>query len=355
MTLAISSPHRTQGERVGHVMRMVIFCTAPGMAALMAFFGWGTMFQVWLAIGACVGGEALILTLRGRDPRHELKDFSAFVTGLLLGLCLPPYAPWWIPIIGGLFAIVIGKQLYGGLGMNPFNPAMVGFVFLIMSFPVAMTAWTLPLTLTETAPGLFDSLALIFSGTTLDGRDVAALRIGIDGYTMATPLDHVRTDVAQGRMISEMQELPMFGAFGGYGWEWVNVGFLLGGAVLLQQRIIQWRIPVAMLSSIFVFATVFYVWNPDQYSAPIFHLFTGGTMLGAFFIATDPVSASTTPRGRLWYGVGIGALVYLIRTFGGFPDAVAISILLMNLAVPTIDHYTVPRVYGHRPPEHTAP
>lgn len=351
MTVAISSPHRTQGERVSQVMRMVVYCTAPGMAALMAFFGWGTMFQVWLAIGACVAGEALVLSWRGRDPRHELADFSAFVTGLLLGLCLPPYAPWWIPIVGGLFAIIVGKQLYGGLGLNPFNPAMVGFVFLIMSFPVAMTAWTLPLALTENPPGLLDSVALIFTGETFDGRNVAALRIGIDGFTMATPLDHVRTDVAQGRMISEMFEQPQFGAFAGAGWEWVNLGFLLGGAVLLFRRIIGWQIPAAMLGSLFAMATVFYIWNPDQYSAPLFHLFSGGTMLGAFFVATDPVSASTTPRGRLWYGAGIGVLVYLIRTFGGFPDAVAISILLMNVSVPTIDYYTVPRVYGHRPNE----
>jgi len=349
MNVAISSPHRTLGDRVGPVMRMVVYCTAPGMTALMAFFGWGVMIQVWLAIGTCVIGEALCLSLRGRDPRHEMKDFSAFVTGLLLGLCLPPYAPWWIPLIGGLFAIVVAKQLYGGLGMNLFNPAMAGFIFLIVSFPVAMTAWTLPLGLLSDPPGLLDSITLIFAGETLSGQSLAALRIGIDGFTMATPLDHVRIDVAQGLMISELLDQPTFGAFAGVGWEWVNLAFLLGGGVLLQQKIIGWHIPISVTGGLLGMATIFYIWNPDHYSSPIFHLFSGGTMLGAFFVATDPVSASTTPRGRIYYGLGIGVLVYLIRTFGAYPDAMAFSILLMNLVAPTLDQYTVPRVYGHLP------
>ena len=346
MTLAISSPHRTRGERVGSVMRMVLYGTVPGMAALMAFFGWGTMIQVWSCIWFCLAGEALVLALRGRDPLRELQDWSAVVTGVLLGLCLPPYAPWWIAVSGSLFAIIVGKQLYGGLGMNPFNPAMVGYVFLLISFPVSMTAWTPPMTLANNPPGLFDSFFLIFAGETWDGRSLQALRAGLDGFTMATPLDHLRTDIANGQMISEVLSQPVFGAFAGYGWEWVNLAFLLGGGLLLQQKIISWQIPTGVLGGLAGSAVIFYVWNPDAFASPVFHLFSGGTMLAAFFIATDPVSACTTPRGRLWYGLGIGVLVYLIRTFGGYPDAFAFAILLFNLAAPSIDRYTRPRAYG---------
>ncbi|NQD37218.1 electron transport complex subunit RsxD [Permianibacter sp. IMCC34836] len=346
MSLAISSPHRTRGERVGQVMRMVIYCTAPGMATLMAFFGWGSLFQVWLCILACVVGEAVVLSLRGRDPRHELKDCSAILTGLLLGLCLPPYAPWWIAISGSLFAIVVAKQLYGGLGMNPFNPAMVGYVFLLISFPIAMTSWTPPLALSATPPGLIDSIMLIATGNTWDGQSLQTLRAGIDGFTMATPLDHLRTDIAQGQMISEVVNQQVFGAFAGFGWEWVNLAFLIGGGVLLQQKIISWHIPIGLLTGLFGSALIFYVWNPDVYASPMFHLLTGGSMLGAFFIATDPVTACTSARGRWYYGLGIGVLVYVIRTFGGYPDAIAFAVLLLNLAAPTIDHYTVPRAYG---------
>lgn len=354
MNLAISSPHRTRGERVGQVMRMVIYCTAPGMATLMAFFGWGTAIQVWSCIWTCIGAEALILALRGRDPMRELKDYSAVLTGLLLGLCLPPYAPWWIAVSGSLFAIVIAKQLYGGLGMNPFNPAMTGYVFLLISFPVAMTAWTPPMAISAAPPDLLDSIFLIFTGDSWDGRSLQMMRTGIDGFTMATPLDHLRNDIANGQMISEVVMQPVFGAFAGYGWEWVNVAFLLGGGVLLQQKIISWQIPTGVLAGLFGSALVFYVWNPDVYASPIFHLFSGGTMLAAFFIATDPVTACSTPRGRLWFGLGIGLLTYLIRTLGGYPDAFAFAVLLFNLAAPTIDHYTRPRAYGELPPESPA-
>lgn len=347
MTMVISSPHRTKGDRVAKLMRLVIYCTAPGMATLMTFFGWGVMLQVWLAVGTALLSEAVVLSMRGRDPTRELKDYSAVLTGILLGLAIPPYAPWWIIVSGTIFAIVFAKQLYGGLGMNPFNPAMAGYVFLLIAFPVQMTSWSPPMSLSATPPGLLDTFAVIFTGETFAGASLNALKIGVDGFTMATPLDHLKTDITQGLMISEVIDLSVFGAFAGAGWEWVNLAFLLGGLVLVQQNAIGWQIPLGVLGGLAGSAIIFYVWNPDGFASPVFHLFAGGTMLAAFFIATDPVTASTTPKGRIYYGLGIGILMYVIRVFGGYPDAVAFAVLLMNIVAPTIDRFTQPRVYGH--------
>lgn len=346
MTVAISSPHKTQGLAVNKTMLWVIASTAPGMLGLMAFFGWGVVIQVWTCAFFCVTFEAAVLLLRGRDPRRELLDFSALLTGILLGLCLPPYAPWWIAVGASVFAIVIAKQLYGGLGQNPFNPAMVGYVSVLIAFPLAMTAWAPPLALQAHSPGLFDSLSLILTGTTFAGDSVSDLRIAVDGYTMATPLDTLKTDLSQGMMASESAKKLVYGSFAGVGWEWVNFGFLVGGGVLLFRKIIVWQIPLAMLSGLFISALIFYIGNPDGYGSPIFHLFSGGTMLAAFFICTDPVTASQTPKGKLIYGASIGVLVYLLRTFGSYPDAFAFAVLLLNMAAPLIDQYTVPRPYG---------
>ncbi len=333
-------------------MRWVIYCTAPGMALQMAFFGWGVAIQVWTCVFFSVTTEAAILMLRGRDPRRDLFDCSALLTGILLGLCLPPLAPWWCAVGGSFFAIAIAKQLYGGLGLNPFNPAMVGYVVLLIAFPVPMTAWTPPTALQITPPGFWDSLAIIMSGSSFDGLTLQQIRTGIDGFTMATPLDTLKTDLSHGMMASEsLSQRVIYGSFAGYGWEWINVGFLLGGGVLLWRKIISWHIPVATLAGLFISAMIFYVWNPDGFGSPLFHVFSGAAMLGAFFIATDPVTTSTTPKGRLIYGAMIGVLVYLIRTFGGYPDAWGFAVLLLNMAVPLIDQYTVPRAYGQRAKE----
>jgi electron transport complex protein RnfD len=255
---------------------------------------------------------------------------------VLLALALPPLAPWWIPVIGSLFAIVIAKQLYGGLGYNPFNPAMAGYVVLLISFPRELSLWPA----TGQLLGLQDTLLLVFTGSLPD-------TLTLDAITMATPLDAVKTRLGLSETLTEIRDSDVFGSFAGAGWEWINLWFLLGGLWLLQQKIIKWQIPAGMLGGLFLTALLFYAWNPDVYASPLFHLFSGAAMLGAFFIATDPVSASTTPRGGLYYGLGIGVLTYVIRTWGGYPDGVAFAVLLMNMAAPTIDYYTRPRVFGH--------
>jgi Na+-translocating ferredoxin:NAD+ oxidoreductase subunit D len=316
---ALSSPHLKVAPSVTGVMARVLVALAPGVIAFFALFGPGVLINLALAITTAVVLEALCLRLRGRDFR-ALRDLSAVLTGALLALALPPGAPWWIPVLGSGFAVLLGKQLYGGLGYNPFNPAMVGYVVLLISFPVSMTAWPAP------------------------GMAWAA-----DATSQATALDHVRTALTQGRTLSEILGDPGFEHGLLRGWAIVSLAYLVGGLFLLQQKTIRWQIPVGMLLGLSLTALVFWSVDSDRYASPLFHLLSGATMLGAFFIATDPVLACTTPRGRLFFGLGIGVLTWLIRTWGSYPDAVAFAVLLMNLCAPTIDRYTPTRVYGTRP------
>jgi electron transport complex protein RnfD len=251
--------------------------------------------------------------------------------------------PGWIPLLGAAFAIVVAKQLFGGLGKNLFNPAMVGYVFLLISFPVEMTQWIPP------RMGDIDYMHLSFAGQ-LEYSFLGRLPSGldIDTLTRATPLDIVKEGLRSARSFDELRGGSLFGDFGGRGWEWVANLIALGGLYLLLTGTIRWQIPFALLSGLLLPATAFYLIDPHHYAAPGFHLFSGASMLGAFFIATDPVSASTTNWGRLIYGAGIGLLTYSIRTWGGYPDGLAFAVLLMNAAVPLIDRYTRPRIYGRR-------
>ena len=336
-----SSPYLPVSNDLSRLMRKVMLALIPGALILFWFFGWGIIFNLLIATSTALLAEAAVLRLRGKPVRPALLDGSAALTGLLLGLSIPPLAPWWIPVVGVLFAIVITKQLYGGIGYNPFNPAMVGFVVLIISFPLQMTLWSPPTGIGQEGPGFSDTLQLVFAGRPPEGET-------LDSVTMATPLDESKTQSGLNLTWDEILADPRFGNYGGYGWEWVNLAFLLGGLWLWKQGAIQWHIPAGMLGGLFVISLMFYFADADGYGSPLFHLFSGATMLGAFFIATDPVSAATTPRGRIYYGAGIGVLVYIIRTWGGYPDGIAFGVLLMNMAAPTIDYYTKPRVFGQR-------
>jgi electron transport complex protein RnfD len=320
-------------------MLTVLLALVPGIAAYVWFFGWGVVVNAVLALAVALGAEALMLTLRARPVRPFLTDGSATVTAVLLAIALPPFAPWWATAVGTAFAIVVAKHLYGGLGYNPFNPAMVGYVVLLVSFPRAMTVWPAPEALSGHSLGPLESLRIVFTG--------APGEVPLDAVTGATALDYLKVKLGANLTLAEVRASPVFGELAGRGWEWVSLAFLLGGLWLLYRRVITWHIPVGMLGALFLLALVFAGVDPGRYASPLFHLFAGGAMLGAFFIATDPVSAATTPRGRLLFGAGVGVLTYVIRTWGGYPDAVAFSVLLMNLAAPTIDHYTQPRVYGH--------
>ncbi|KZW99798.1 electron transporter RnfD [Pseudoalteromonas luteoviolacea] len=344
LTMA-SSPHNHSLKSVNKLMTCVMLACIPGILVQSYFFGIGVLVQLALALICVSAAEAAILKVRNRPIWPTLSDGSAWLTGVLIAVSIPPLAPWWVVVIGSVFAIIIVKQLYGGLGFNLFNPAMAAYVLLLISFPVQMTAWQPVNDLLATPLSFVDQLSLIFTETTQAGIILDAARQVIDGATSATPLDHIKTAVSQNMTTTEAMDNIAFSRFAGEGWQWVNLAYLLGGLYLLKAKVINWHIPVAMLVSLSVCSALGFVFG--GHTGVAFHLLSGATMIGAFFIATDPVSASTTNLGRLIYGALIGLLVYLIRQFGGYPDAIAFSVLLMNMAVPLIDHYTQPRTYGH--------
>ncbi|RMF19208.1 MAG: electron transport complex subunit RsxD [Gammaproteobacteria bacterium] len=331
----ISSPHLTGRNRTQTVMLTVILATFPGILAQIWFFGWGNMIQIALACVTALAAEAAILKLRKRPVGFYLNDGSALLTAVLLGIALPPLSPWWLPVVGAIFAIVFAKQLYGGLGQNLFNPAMAAYALLLVSFPVYMTTrWAAPVTAGGDLPGFGETLRIILGSQPVP-----------DAFTMATPLDTYKHEISASTAAA-VRAQPMFGSWIAAGWEWVNLGFLTGGLWLLWRRIITWHIPAGFLAGLSLMSAAF-GWDADSYTPLSLHLLSGATMLGAFFIATDPATAATSRMGKLVFGLGIGITLYIIRTWGGYPDAVAFSVLLFNFAAPLIDYYTQPRAYGH--------
>lgn len=343
-----SSPHSNRALTTSQVMRTVCYATAPAILTQMYWFGWGVLIQLILCIGTALLAEAFILSMREKNVRITLADGSAMLTGLLIAVSIPPLAPWWIAVIGSAFAIIFVKQLYGGLGFNLFNPAMAAYVLLLVSFPVAMTSWLPPSELMSFNLSFIDALSVIFTDFSVDGYSLVQLAMGADGASMATPLDHFKTQVNLGRTATEISQSSVFSSFGGLGWQYINLAYLFGGIYLIFRGIIRWHIPVAMIVTLFLLAFLDNAVNPDMTMSPISQLFVGATMIGAFFIATDPVSASTTKKGRLLFGALIGLIVFVIRKWGGYPDAMAFAVLLANICVPLIDYYTKPLAYGHR-------
>ena len=332
----VTSPHAHGPLTTAQVMRTVLLATIPGVVALTHFFGFGTLVNIAFACIVALACEALALKLRKRELGFYLNDASALVTATLLAIAMPPGSPWWLIAVGVAFSIFIAKHLYGGIGYNPFNPAMVGYVVLLISFPVEMTAWLAPSGVNATnTPGLWQSLQACF------------VPASVDAVTMATPLDLLKQNKSL-LMDSLWQQNPQFGRWAGVGWEWANLGFLAGGIYLLYKRIFTWHAPVAMLVSLGLMSALFYDGGSSASGgSPLFHLLSGGTMFGAFFIVTDPVTSAVSNRGRLIYGALIGLLIYVIRIWGNYPDAVAFAVLIMNFAAPFIDYYTQPRTYGH--------
>jgi len=322
-----------------------LLALTPGIAALVYYFGWGVVINICIATLTALGAEAGVLYLRKRPILPTLMDLSAIVTAVLLAISLPPLLPWWMTVLGALFAIVMVKHLYGGLGYNPFNPAMAAYVLLLVSFPLSMTRWLPPEMLNQSPLDFLQTLIVIFGGGLPDN-------LTWDAITSATPLDEMRTQLEMNKTISEISQSPIWGDYGARGWEWVGNWFLVGGLFLLWRKVITWHIPVTMIAGLLFTSGLFWLLDPESMPFPAFHLFSGGMILGAFFIATDPVTASTTPKGRLIYGFFIGMMVFIIRAWGGYPDAVAFAVLLMNMAAPTIDYYTQPKVFGAREDEH---
>jgi len=330
-------PYLLMNASVQRVMLQVLAALIPGIAAYAWLFGPVILVQLAIATVTALAGEALMLKLRDKPMSLFLTDGSAVVTAWLIALTFPPLSPWWLVVTGTLFAIVIAKHLYGGLGQNPFNPAMIAFAVCIVSFPALMSQWP--------AVGLkvtfLDQIGIVF-GTFPR----------LDALSGATPLDALKTalklEEGQFSVAALLANQELFGFFAGRGWEWVTAGYLLGGLWLWQRGIISWHAPLSFIAGMSLLAGGLWLYNPAQFANPLFHLFSGGAMLGAFFIVTDPVSGCTTPKGKLIFGFAAGLLAYIIRVFGGYPDGVAFAVLLMNLCVPLIDMYTQPAIFGKK-------
>lgn len=347
-----SSPHSHLRRTTQNIMQRVLFAMVPGVIAQLYFFGWGVLFQLSLAISVALLAEAAVMLLRDRPIKPALNDYSAVVTAALLAVSIPPLAPWWLIVVGTLFAILVAKHVFGGIGQNIFNPAMTAYVMLLISFPVQMTSWMPPALEGFTAPSFIDSLWLFLTTFTTEGYSLEQARLvelsgSLDAMVMATPLDYIKTELGQGYTLQETLQSNLFSVFAGAGWQWVNLAYLAGGLLLLQQRIITWHIPAALLGTMGLCAIIGTLMAPDTLPGFNIHLLSGGAMLAAFFIATDPVSAATSNKGKVIYAALIGLLIYIIRTWGGYPDAVAFAVLLANLCVPVIDQYTRPSTYGH--------
>jgi electron transport complex protein RnfD len=336
------APFLKPSSNVANMMLQVLLALVPAALAHMWYFGPGILLNLVIACVFCVGGEALMMRARGRDPILALSDYSALVTAVLLAFALPSLTPWWVTATGALFGVVVAKHLYGGIGFNIFNPAMAGYVVILVAFPMEMNLWVAP------SMGDIDYINLSFLQTiqyTLSGNLPAA--IGFDAISRATPLDAMQSGLRNLQTYAEIRTNPVMGDFGGHGWEWIGNFIALGGVWLLVKKVIRWHIPAGVFIGLLLPAGIMYMVDPGTNASPGFYMFSGATILCAFFIATDPVSAATSPKGRFFYGLGIGLLIYIIRRWGAYADGVAFAVLLMNMATPAIDYVTRPPIVGH--------
>jgi len=338
----MGGPYAHDNSSVRRTMGLVLLALTPATAYGLYLFGWQAVFLFSLTIGSCLLFEALSLAIARKPVWPFVSDGSVVLTGWLLAVSLPPWAPWWIGLVGGLLAVIVGKQIFGGLGQNVFNPAMVARVALLISFPLEMTRYTAPQPMfSATDPGIAESLSLFFFG----GLD-------FDAVSSASLLGHVKTELSRGVGLGESLgasydplSLSIGSVTGSMG-ETSALLIVLGGLFLIFKRIISWHIPVAMLGSLAFMAALFHLIDPVHYMGADVHLLSGAALLGAFFIATDPVTSPVTRKGQIVFGIGCGLLVYVIRTWGGYPEGVAFAVLLMNAMAPLIDRTMRPRVYG---------
>ncbi|MBI3353990.1 MAG: RnfABCDGE type electron transport complex subunit D [Nitrospirae bacterium] len=317
-----SSPHAQSEETIEKIMYYVILALLPAAGVGIYFFGFNAIRVIVLSVVTAIISEALMQKAMGR--RIAVKDGSAVLTGLLLAMNLPSNAPWWLVIIGSAFAIVIGKQVFGGLGFNIFNPALVARVFLIISWPVQMTTWPKPLPLFSKAL--------------------------VDAVTGATPLGLLKAELLLKDNIGEVANISMIdliiGNVGGSLGEVSAIALLLGGIFLIYRNYISWHIPASFIGTVIIISGIFWIIDPTRYAGPLFHTVSGGLMLGAFFMATDYVTSPITPKGMLIFGFGCGLITILIRLFGTYPEGVSFAILLMNMVTPLIDKYIKPTLFG---------
>ncbi|MES9946181.1 MAG: electron transporter RnfD [gamma proteobacterium symbiont of Ctena orbiculata] len=338
----VAGPYTHARTSISRTMGLVMLALLPATLYSLYLFGWPAIFLFVTTLIACLLFEAGSLRIAGKRARPFLLDGSALLTGWLLAMTLPPWAPWWIGVVGAFLAIVIAKQVFGGIGQNLFNPAMVARVALLISFPLEMTLFNSPAPLFSTqAPGFLDSLAITFGSS---GQ--------LDAISSATTLGHLKTELGRAvpletasSGIDSLWRLSLGQTSGSLG-ETSALLLLLGGLLLIYKRIITWHIPLAMLGTLTLLASLFHLIDPQSYVDPLTHLLSGAAIMGAFFIATDLVTSPVSIRGQLLFGAGVGLLVYAIRTWAGYPEGVAFAVMLMNACTPLIDHYLKPRIYG---------
>ena len=320
------SPHIHTDNSVTKIMYGVIYAMIPALLVSIYFFGLDAVRVILMSVVMCLMVESFIQKYILKSE-VAITDGSAIITGILLAFNVPSNLPWWIILIGAIVAIGVGKMSFGGLGKNIFNPALVGRVFLLISFPVQMTSWPMPKPL---------------GGTALT-----------DAVTGPTPLGVMKEGLAAGRTVQDiMPEIPdyiqqmMTGFQGGSLGEVSAFALILGAIYMLYRKIITWHIPGAYLGSVILFSGISWLVDPTMYVDPLFHLITGGMMLGVFYMATDMVSSPMSPKGQLIFGAGAGILTILIRVFGAYPEGVSFAILIMNAFVPIIDRGFKPKRFG---------
>ena len=323
-----SSPHVHCGESIAATMHTVILTLLPASLVGVYYFGLPALGVLVLAIVSCMAVEAA--AQKALNKKVTIYDGSAALTGILLAMNLPPSAPWWLVVLGSVIAIGMGKHVYGGLGYNPFNPALVARVVLLISFPVQMTTWTKPQPITS----------------------------GVDAVTEATPLGLIKEGIMKDGNIDIINNVSSGAFFLGNGsgslGEVSAIALSLGAAWLLYKGYITWHIPVSFIGTSAVFAGIFWLIDPTRYADPLFHIVTGGMILGAFFMATDYVTSPMTGKGMLIFGAGCGLITMIIRLWGGYPEGVSFAILLMNSVTPLIDKYTIPKRFGSRTAQEVA-
>ncbi|RMF87648.1 MAG: RnfABCDGE type electron transport complex subunit D [Nitrospirae bacterium] len=324
MLVGASSPHVVSPETIPRIMFSVCLALTPAILVGIYAFGLQAVKVLVLTAASCLATEAGLQRLMGR--KITIDDGSALVTGLLLAMTLPPSAPWWICVIGGALAIGVGKQLFGGLAHNPFNPALVSRVILLISWPVELTTWMKP------------------------GQGFANL--GVDVVTAASPLGQMKEELIQKGTIHAVSQFNLWDGLlgihqlGSLG-ETSVIALLLGGVYLLYRGYITWHIPVGYVATVAVLAAIFWAIDPSRFAPPLYHVVTGGLILGAVYMATDMVTCPVTNQGMLIFGIGCGILTYFIRTFGAYPEGVSFAIVIMNGTVPLIERWVRPRTYGH--------
>ena len=306
-----SSPLGLSGESTRKIMYTVVLSLLPALGVSVWMFGWQAVRVLVLSSVFCIALEALIA--RFSKQQIDYLDGSALVTGILLAMNVPSNAPWWLLLIGSLVAIVLAKQVFGGLGQNIFNPALVARVFLLISFPLQMTSWPVPQ--------------------------------AFDGTTGATPLGILKTEGVGAVAQLKIADLAL-GYVGGSLGEISALALLLGAAVLFYKKYITWEIPLSFIGTVFVFTAIFYLIDPQHYASPVFHLFSGGLFLGALYMATDMVTSPISSRAKLLFGFGCGFFTALIRLFGSYPEGVSFAILFMNAFVPLLDRYFPQKKFG---------